>query len=68
MVRVYLGGMGGLGRLGGMGGLGRLRRLRGMRRLRRLREMRRLGVAIFSKKVFKFLAIEKKILTCDHNI
>jgi len=39
-----------------MRGLGGMRRLGGM------------GVAIFSKKVFKFLSIEKKLLTCDHNI
>jgi hypothetical protein len=58
-VRVYLGR---LGRLRGLGRLGRMGRMGGLAR------MRRLGVAIFLKKVFKFLAIEKKLLTCDHNL
>jgi len=39
-----------------------------MGRLGRMGGMRGLGVAIFSKKVFKFLLIEKNLLTCDHNI
>ncbi|WP_311337847.1 hypothetical protein [Capnocytophaga leadbetteri] len=64
-----LGRLGGLRRLGGMGKLGRMRRLRGLGRLGRMGGMRRLGAAIFfQKKVFKFLSIEKNLLTCDHNI
>ena len=55
--------------LGGMRGMRGLRGMRGMGRNERAGKNERAESSdFFKKKVFKFLLIEKNLLTCDHNI
>ena len=52
-----------------MRGLRGLRGMRGMGRNERAGKNEGAGSSdFFKKKVFKFLLIEKNLLTCDHNI